>query len=1544
MRELAGYVLLTRLASGALGELFLARPRDDRTRAVVLKRISDEVAGLAFNRVMHIESTAGKAFAHEDAVPLLEVGHVGDASYLVSPLVRGQPLSDVLRRARVEGTPLSQPMVAWIFSKVAGVLAAAHQIPWFEGAPGPLVHGALCPRAVLLTYEGQVKLTGIGYGRARAKVPPTPARLPYSAPEVLHGREIAPRTDAYGVGICLHDGLSGRAVYRHPDPEATRAAVLAGNAPPLSPRSLSIDPAVADLVQALMAPRVEARPADLHVVQESLLEAAGDTSGFSDELAGRLAALFAEERDALERRLDAGHRATQRVHTARALGLEPGPRPAGPPTELSLPNAPLVTATPAAPPPLVPPPALVPPLAPGRSTHQAAEGLEAASGPASPPATAASAAGSSSVAPPVAPAQGLGARAAASNGAARASSSPSSAAPARPVAAPEGLTAPAAEPRGGARAPAPRAAASPTPPVAEGDAPEPAPAQASSEAAAPSVAASTASGVAVAPASEAGRPAPSVSGPAPSSPPLPESTNTRGGSPSSAPAERTSPGPSSSPTASPPPVEAAAPPAVSPPSGASTRPLEASAPTDGSASRAPASPEVGAAPAPASAPEGSPVSGPASSGDEVDPAPSSAASPTSGPSGLEADAASTEDAARLRSAPDAGAGSPAPEPAPRAAPPRAAAAVTAGGAHRPPPPPPPDDDDFEVFVEEPEDLPTPKELRGPSRPPEPAPSSSFAAAILGIGRPRASSPPPPRSAPPPKPRSAPPPPPPDPARPFSGLLDQAAAEGVVDHLPEFEAPQGAADDLDLDLVVERPVEVDEAVLSTAADVLAEEGASEVSDLGAPSGPEQAHEAAPSSDTSPPPAEPPAEVEREAPVAEPPSRSSRPPSHAAWTPSSPPPGVLSAPPEPRAELRFGRYEVRRPVRSSALRPRYLAHDPELDRDVWLDVEAPAEPGAEDPSGPNRGERFVRSARWLSQLRHPRLPTIHDIGLDGEARYVVRAPVAGGPLETAPAWTEETVRQVVLDLASALDTLHQAELCAGGLRMQDVWRDDEGRAAIVDLPRLFRFDDPPEETPGSTLDLVPPECMEGGPFERAGDLFSLGLLAHRLLTGQEALPEESEARRRALRGGQIPVPDVEDGVLQAALRQLLAPAPRARFARAAEVVAFLARGSPMEGGANAAEAHVDVVLVDPDVTPAQARRILRARGVRAAVFSTVDPAITELGRLGARTLVVARSVRIDESELRRRVRAVSPKADVRFVPPAASRMVGPPLSLEGIVEAWSSLAPRVVALGTPESGFVPTVAARTMAIQMQLGLRSELLSTLAAATRLLARRLGESPSRLSLPLPEEVPEVLEAAERVEAETLAFEEARPAARVVVLADGFFRMTRLDGLAPSRALADLKARYQDSSAGRRALDALVVHLRDLYATGDLAPPAADAPQVVLARRSRTPGLVKMLEFDGLQVEEAEDGHQAWDLLRALRPSVAILDADLAGRDGASLVELSRVHPALGAVRFLLLGAPDDQALRQRIATLEGVWLVDRGASVEALRARISSLVEPPE
>ena len=317
LRPLGRYLLGSRLATGALGDVHLAREDSEEARIVLVRTLPPELADdLRFARSLWAEAPAGRRFRHRGAAALFAVEREAGASYVVTEFAPGIPYSELIRRSYLEERPLPHHHVAWLGAEVARVLASAHAVPWFDHAPAPIVHGAVNPRQVIIDWDGTPRLVGLGFGRARHAAEIPLSRLPYAAPELVKSQALTAYADVYGIGVMLHAALTGRVVYRRLNAEQTRQAVLDQNAAPIAPHRLTIDSEVGDLIAALMAARPDARPSDLGRVADVLEAAAGGGPDVHrPAIAAVMATLFGVERDAQARQLEA----TRRLRVGPAL-------------------------------------------------------------------------------------------------------------------------------------------------------------------------------------------------------------------------------------------------------------------------------------------------------------------------------------------------------------------------------------------------------------------------------------------------------------------------------------------------------------------------------------------------------------------------------------------------------------------------------------------------------------------------------------------------------------------------------------------------------------------------------------------------------------------------------------------------------------------------------------------------------------------------------------------------------------------------------------------------------------------------------------------------------------------------------------------------------------------------------------------------------------------------------------------------------------------------------------------------------------------------
>ena len=196
------YRLLHRLGGGGFGVVWAAHDLK-LDRPVAVKRIPCGDPDIA--RRADRESVAAARLQHPAIVALYETVADDEAVYLVSELVEGATLAELL----AEGA-LSDRDVVEIGLALCDALAHAHR----RG----VVHRDVKPQNILIALRDDggpaAKLTDFGVARivgddgltATGDVVGT---LAYMAPEQAEGREAGPPADLYALGLCLYEGLAG---------------------------------------------------------------------------------------------------------------------------------------------------------------------------------------------------------------------------------------------------------------------------------------------------------------------------------------------------------------------------------------------------------------------------------------------------------------------------------------------------------------------------------------------------------------------------------------------------------------------------------------------------------------------------------------------------------------------------------------------------------------------------------------------------------------------------------------------------------------------------------------------------------------------------------------------------------------------------------------------------------------------------------------------------------------------------------------------------------------------------------------------------------------------------------------------------------------------------------------------------------------------------------------------------------------------------------------------------------------------------------------
>ncbi len=209
-------------------------------------------------------------------------------------------------------------------------------------------------------------------------------------------------------------------------------------------------------------------------------------------------------------------------------------------------------------------------------------------------------------------------------------------------------------------------------------------------------------------------------------------------------------------------------------------------------------------------------------------------------------------------------------------------------------------------------------------------------------------------------------------------------------------------------------------------------------------------------------------------------------------------------------------------------------------------------------------FQREYETLAMLAHPRVIAVHDFGVaERGARYYTMELLDGGDLTTrAPLpWAE--VCALIRDVCTSLVLLHAQKLVHRDVNPRNVRLDQQGRAKLIDFGAMAPIGIAAQVI--GTPAFMAPEAVYRQALDQRTDLYALGALGYRLLSGRDAYPARRiDQLRDTWRSQPRPlrelVPDVPRQ-LDELIHQLLSLNPAGRCRAAGEVFVRL---SALVGG--------------------------------------------------------------------------------------------------------------------------------------------------------------------------------------------------------------------------------------------------------------------------------------------------------------------------------------------------------------------------------------------
>jgi tetratricopeptide (TPR) repeat protein len=197
--------------------------------------------------------------------------------------------------------------------------------------------------------------------------------------------------------------------------------------------------------------------------------------------------------------------------------------------------------------------------------------------------------------------------------------------------------------------------------------------------------------------------------------------------------------------------------------------------------------------------------------------------------------------------------------------------------------------------------------------------------------------------------------------------------------------------------------------------------------------------------------------------------------------------------------IGRFEIIRELGRGGFGVVHEAKDRDLGRQVAVKLVRPGRITEEEG-------KVSREAEAIARLAHPNLITLHEVGRSEQGPFLVfeflRGKTLQERLDDGPMPVQEAVH-IAAEVARGLAHAHAEGVVHRDLKPSNVFVTNKGQVKILDFGMAHAFGR--RRLSGGTPAYMAPEQWEDAPEDERTDVFALGVMLYRMLTGEYPFPE-------------------------------------------------------------------------------------------------------------------------------------------------------------------------------------------------------------------------------------------------------------------------------------------------------------------------------------------------------------------------------------------------------------------------------------------------------
>ena len=215
------YVVLKYLAEGGMGAIYLGKKlgAGGFEKEVVLKQLLPEFTQQPeFIDLFLREARLSASLDHANIIHTIDLVTAGDEHFIVMEYLDGADLRTLLKKSKRRKHQFSPAAGILIAREVLSALAYAHNKISPHGKPLRLIHRDVSPSNILVSRNGEVKLTDFGIAKAsthnsvfyRVK-----GKIGYMSPEQARNLPLDHRSDLYSLAVCIYEVITGERLFVH---------------------------------------------------------------------------------------------------------------------------------------------------------------------------------------------------------------------------------------------------------------------------------------------------------------------------------------------------------------------------------------------------------------------------------------------------------------------------------------------------------------------------------------------------------------------------------------------------------------------------------------------------------------------------------------------------------------------------------------------------------------------------------------------------------------------------------------------------------------------------------------------------------------------------------------------------------------------------------------------------------------------------------------------------------------------------------------------------------------------------------------------------------------------------------------------------------------------------------------------------------------------------------------------------------------------------------------------------------------------------------